>query len=348
MAGVDHALGRPGRHVPRGQVAERRVDALEVVVPLVLGDLGGGSGVVGVLGDPDAPVVAQRLRHEGQLRLELVAGRDAGRVDLGVAGVGEVRALLVRPPRGGGVAVHGVGRQVEGVGVAAGAQQHGVAAVAGDLAGGQVPGDDAGGHAVLEDHVEHLDLGVELDPAGADLLHEGLVGAQQQLLAGLAPGVEGPRHLGAAEGAVVQHAAVLPGERHALGDALVDDVDADLGQAVHVGLARAEVAALHGVVEQPVDAVAVVLVVLGRVDAALGGDGVGPARRVVEGEDLDLVAELGQGGGAGGAGQAGAHHQDLELALVVRVHQPHGELVVLPAVLDGALGGLGVEHVRSS
>ena len=51
-------------------------------------------------------------------------------------------------------------------------------------------------------------------------------------------------------------------------------------------LAAAVVAALHGVVEEPVDAVAVALVVLRRVDAALGGDGVGPAGRVVEGEDL--------------------------------------------------------------
>ena len=111
-----------------------------------------------------------------------------------------------------------------------------------------------------------------------DLALERLVGAEQQLLAGLAAGVEGARHLGAAEGAVVEQAAVLAGEGHALGDALVDDVDADLGQPVDVGLARAEVAALDRVVEEAVDAVAVVLVVLGRVDAALGGDRVRPAR----------------------------------------------------------------------
>ncbi|CAB4557187.1 unannotated protein [freshwater metagenome] len=38
---------------------------------------------------------------------------------------------------------------------------------------------------------------------------------------------------------------------------------------MHVGLARTEVAALDGVVEQPLHTVAVVLVVLGGVDAAL-------------------------------------------------------------------------------
>jgi hypothetical protein len=67
---------------------------------------------------------------------------------------------------------------------------------------------------------------------------------------------------------------------------------ADLGEAVDVGLAGAEVAALDGVVEQPVDAVAVVLVVLRRVDAALRGDRVGAARAVLVAERLDVVAEL--------------------------------------------------------
>ena len=110
---------------------------------------------------------------------------------------------------------------------------------------------------------------------GADLALERLVGAEQQLLAGLAARVEGARDLRAAERAVVEQAAVLAGERHALRHALVDDVDADLRQAVDVGFARAEVAALHRVVEQAVDAVAVVLVVLGGVDAALRGDASG-------------------------------------------------------------------------
>ncbi len=63
--------------------------------------------------------------------------------------------------------------------------------------------------------------------AGADLALERLIGAEQELLAGLAAGVEGARDLGAAEGAVVEDAAVFAGEGHALGDALVDDVDAD-------------------------------------------------------------------------------------------------------------------------
>jgi hypothetical protein len=104
--------------------------------------------------------------------------------------------------------------------------------------------------------------------------------------------VERARHLRAAERSVVEQAAVFTRERHALRDALVDDVHRRLGQAIDVGLAGAIVAALDGVVEQAIHAVAVVAVVLGGVDAALRGDAVGAARAVVNEERLHGVAEL--------------------------------------------------------
>ena len=50
-------------------------------------------GVFELLGHPDAAVVAQRLTHEGELGLEVPGLRNAGGVDLRVAGVGEVGAL---------------------------------------------------------------------------------------------------------------------------------------------------------------------------------------------------------------------------------------------------------------
>ena len=114
------------------------------------------------------------------------------------------------------------------------------------------------------------------------------------MLAGLTPGVEGARHLSPAEAAVREVAAVVAGEGHPLGHALVDDVDADLGEAVHVGLAGAEVAALDGVVEQAVDAVAVVGVVFRRIDAALRRDAMRPAGAVLKAEVLHVVTEFGE------------------------------------------------------
>ena len=77
-----------------------------------------------------------------------------------------------------------------------------------------------------------------VDLAVVHLPHQRLVGAEQQLLAGLAARVERARDLRAAERAVVEQAAVLARERHALRDALVDDVDAQLRQPVDVRFAR--------------------------------------------------------------------------------------------------------------
>ena len=131
----------------------------------------------------------------------------------------------------------------------------------------------------------------------ADLAFQRLIGAEQKLLAGLAARIEGARDLRAAEGAVGEQAAVFAGEGNALRHALVDDVDADLREAVDVGFAGAEIAAFHRVVEQAVDAVAVVLIILGGVDAALRGDGVRAARAVLEAEALHVVAQFGQRGG---------------------------------------------------
>ena len=142
----------------------------------------------------------------------------------------------------------------------------------GDFAGDHVAHDDALGVAVHEHEIEHLGARIHLHAAMGDLLLQRLIGSREQLLAGLAAGVEGAGHLRAAEGTVGEQSAVFAGEGHALGDALVDDAWTDLGQAIDVGLAGAEVAALDGVVKETVDRVAVVLIVLGGIDAALGGD----------------------------------------------------------------------------
>ena len=184
-------------------------------------------------------------------------------------------------------------------------------------------------------------------PAGGDLPLQGLVRPEQQLLPGLPPGVERARHLRPAERPGVQRPAVLAGERHALRHRLVDDVDTQLGQPVHVGLAGAEVAALDRVVEQPPHAVAVARVVLGRVDAALGRHAVRPPRAVLVAERLDLVAQLTEGRRGRPAGQAGPDHDDPQPAPVGGADQPQRRAVPLPGGLDGSVGHLAVDHRTS-
>ena len=195
---------------------------------------------------------------------------------------------------------------------------------------------------LTSDEVEHLAVGeASVTVPLLDLPHHRLIGAEQQLLAGLAARVEGPRHLRAAERPVVEQAAVLARERHALRDALIDDVDAQLRQPVDVRFARAVVAALDGVVEQPLDAVAVVLVVLRGVDAALRGDAVRAPRAVLDAEAQDVVAELAERRGGRRAGQAGADDDDGVLAAVRRVDQLRLEAVTVPLLRERAAGNLG-------
>ena len=213
----------------------------------------------------------------------------------------------------------------------------------GDLAGGHVADNDALGVAIHDHEVHHLGFGKHFDVSEGDLVAQCRVGSEKELLAGLAAGVERARDLRPAERAVVEQATVFAGERDPLGDALVDDLVADLGQPVDVGLAGAEVAAFNRVVEEPVNAVAVVLVVFRGIDPALGGDRVGAARAVLVAEALHLVALLGKRGGRCRARQAGADDDDVEFPLVGRVDQLGGVFEGRPLFVKRTSGYFCVE-----
>ena len=265
-------------------------------------------------------------------------------MDLREAGVGEEGTTLVGFVGGSDVATHRVGGQEEHVAVAARAEQDGIPCVGFDFAGNQIAGDDALGFAVHQHQVHHFMAGEHFNVSLGHFLFQGLVGTQQELLARLSACVEGSLELGAAEGAVVQQAAVFTAEGNALGHALVNDVGGDFRQAVNVGFTGAEVAALDGVVKQAVNGVAVVLVVLGRVNAALGRNGVGAAGAVLVAEAFDVVAKFGKRGGSGGASQAGTYHKYRVLALVVRIDQFGLKFVLGPFVLNRAGGNFGIRH----
>ena len=269
--------------------------------------------------------------------------------NLGIKGVGEARAFFIGLPGGADVAAGAVGGQIKDVAVAAGGQDHRVGRVAFDFAGDEVPDHDAPGHPVDRHQLQHLPAGEHGDLALGDLAHHPLVTAEQQLLAGLPPGVKGPGDLGAAEGAVGQQPSVFPGEGQARGHAVVNDIIAYHRQAVDVALPGPEIAALDGVVKEPPDAVPVIGVVLGRVDAPLGRDAVGPPGAVLDAKSLDVVAQLRQGRGGRTPGQAGAHHDDLKFPLIRRVDQFQIEAVPVPLGCQRSPGNFAVElHCRTS
>ncbi len=300
-------------------------------------------GVGGIFGHPAAAVVAQGLAHEGEFGLVVAGNGNAGGVDLRKAGVTKEGTATVGAPDGGGVGSTSVGGEVVNVAVAAGGQDDGVPAVAGDLAADEVAGHDAAGFTVNDNEFQHFCAGEHLDGAQADLTAQSRVGTKQELLTSLPAGIERARDLRAAEGAVGEHSAVFAGEWHALRGALVNDVNADFSEAIDVGLAGTEIAALDGVVKQAVDAVAVVLVIFCGVDSALRCDGVSTARGILEAEAGDLVAEFGEGGGRRGAGQARADDDNVVFAFVSRGDEADGGFVFAPLFGQWSCGSVGFE-----
>ena len=138
-----------------GERVEKLVDAesFQEIGAFLLGYLAGRAVVPFFLGRPDAPVIAQGLRHKRQLGLMIAADGDAGGMNLSVARVGEGRAFFVGAPGGGDVAPFGIGGKIKNVAVTAGGQNHRVGGVGRDFAGDKRTGDDALGMAVDEHQV---------------------------------------------------------------------------------------------------------------------------------------------------------------------------------------------------
>jgi hypothetical protein len=82
------------------------------------------------------------------------------------------------------------------------------------------------------------------------------------------------------------------------------------------------------------------LIILGGVDAALGGDGVRAAGRILKTEAVNLVTQFAQGGGGGGSCKAGSDNDDVVFALVRRVDQLEVETSLFPCLLMGPVGAL--------
>ena len=118
----------------------------------------------------------------------------------------------------------------------------------------------------------------------------------------------------------------------------------DFGEPINVGFARAEIAALDRVVEKPVNAVAVVLIILRGVDPALRGDAVRAARAVLVAERFHVVALLAERRGGRAAGQAGADDDDLEFPAIVRRDEPGVVLMPPPFLGQRAVRRSGFER----
>ena len=232
-------------------------------------------------------------------------------MNLGETGVGEERAFFVSAISGGDVAAACVSREIKNISVAPGGENDRVGGVSLYFSANEISRDDSFGVSIYEDDIEHLRLWKHPNRAGSDLPRESLIATEKKLLARLSPGVKRSRNLCATERAVGQQAPIFAGKGHALFDALIDDEVTDFRQPINIGFARAKIPAFDRVVKQAVDAVAVVLIIFGRIDPALRGDGMRPPRRILITEALYVVAKLAQGGRGGATSQAAADDDDL-------------------------------------
>src|SRR5207237_5044261 len=117
-----------------------------------------------------------------------------------------------------------------------------VARVRFDRAGDQIAGNDSFRLTVDDDDVEHLVARIHFHRTERDLTLERLECAEKKLLPGLAARVERAGDLHATERPVLQKAAILARQRHALSYRLIDDVDRQRGQPIAVPLPRAVIA----------------------------------------------------------------------------------------------------------
>src|SRR5215217_4556459 len=187
------------------------------------------------------------------------------------------------------------------------------------------------------------------DLAPLDLPAERRIRTEQQLLPGLSAAVKGARHLHAPERPVRQLTAIFPGEGHAERDALIDNLGANLREPIHVRFAGAEVPPFDGVIKQARNTIAVVLIVLGRIDSPLCGNAMRPTRTVLDAKAIHLVAELCQGRGGARSGKPASHHKDAEPALIVGADQLFAEPVTIPLGFQGSGRNFRIEgdHQRT-
>ena len=156
--------------------------------------------------------------------------------------------------------------------------------------------------------------------------------------------VESTGNLSTTERAVGEETAVFASERHALSDALVDNIVRHFGEAIHVGFASAIVATFHSVVEEAIDRVAVVLVVFGSVDTTLRSDRVSAARRVLDAEVKHVEAHLSQSRSGRSAGETGTNDDDVEFALIGGVYEFLVCFIVGPFLSNRTFGDFRVDN----
>jgi hypothetical protein len=202
----------------------------------------------------------------------------------------------------------------------------------------QVAGNNPLCMSVNSHEIEHLVSGMHIHLTRRNLPAQSAVSAKQELLAGLTASIKSATDLGPAKGAIGKQSTILTGKGNALGYALVDNIGAYLGKAVDVRLAGTKVPTLDSIVEKTMDAIPVVLVILGSIDPPLSGNGVCPSSRILVTKAIHVVPQLAQGSRGCPPGQTGSNDNNAIFPFVGRIDQLGRKAVIVPLLSQRTFG----------
>jgi hypothetical protein len=117
---------------------------------------------------------------------------------------------------------------------------------------------------------------------------------------------------------------------------LINDIHTHFREPVDVAFPGTVVSAFDGIVKQAVNAIAVILIILGRINSTLCRNAVRAARAVLKAERLYVISKLAQRCGGGGPCQTRSHYNDFVFTLVGRIDQLQVKLVPGPFFRQGA------------
>ena len=119
-----------------------------------------------------------------------------------------------------------------------------------------------------------------------------LIGTLQQLLSCLTTGVECSADLYPTERPVAKVAAVFSCKWNSLRNSLVYQSQRAFCHPVHICFSGTEIPAFDSIIKHPPDAVPVIFIILGRIDAPLGSYAMRPSWGFMKSKDLYLKSKF--------------------------------------------------------
>ena len=175
-ARVAALLGGTRSDVPWDQISECRIPTFQIVIPISLCNvqcsyrsIPNRFRIFLLRRNPNATIVAQRLRHQCQFRLMLTRNRNACWMNLCEARVGHMSAFFMRLPSCRHIRSHCIRAQEEHIAITAGSQYNRVRCVTFQFSRNQIPSDDSTTFAIDHNHIHHFVAGQHVDLAFGNL-----------------------------------------------------------------------------------------------------------------------------------------------------------------------------------